>query len=105
MTSSLSGAVLFSLGFVLLGATTPGRAEPLRQTIVENGIRVIFEAERVAADGRSESFQEGDAVRFRFTMTDSSGKAPIRGANTRAWLDLRREGDVPAAKAAEIKAS
>src|SRR2546423_1278679 len=105
MTSPLSGAVLFSLGFVLLGATTPGRAEPLRQTIVENGIRVIFEAERVAADGRSESFQEGDAVRFRFTMTDSSGKAPIRGATTRAWLDLRREGDVPAAKAAETKAS
>lgn len=84
-----------------------GRApERFRQTITEKGIRVTFNATGVAApDSHGEAFQEGDAIRFRFTLTDPTGKVPIRGANARAWLSLRREGEIPAANAARVKAA
>jgi len=88
---------------VASGAADP---KPPRRTIVDKGIRVTFDATRVAApDARGESFQEGDAVRFRFTLTDPDGKVPIRGANARAWLSLRAEGEIPAANAATVKAA
>jgi YVTN family beta-propeller protein len=96
--------LLFSL--ICLAASGAADPEPPRHTIVDKGIRVTFDATRVAApDSRGESFQEGDAVRFRFTLTDPAGKVPIRGANTRAWLSLRADGEIPAANTPKIKAS
>ena len=98
--------MLIFLSLVSLSAVEPGEPAPFPQTIAVKGIRVTFEAELVAGpDARAASFQEGDAVRFRFTLTDAAGTAPIRGANTRAWLDMRRAGEIPAANASEVKAS
>jgi YVTN family beta-propeller protein len=106
MTSLLPGALLIFLSLASLSAAEPGGSAPFPQAIVEKGIRVTFEVERVAApDARGATFQEGDAVRFRFTLTDAAGTAPIRGVNTRAWMDSRRGGEIPAANAAEVKAS
>jgi YVTN family beta-propeller protein len=103
MISSWSRTMVILLGLGALAAAGP---EPIRGTLEDKGIRVAFEVARVAApDARGESFQEGDAVRFGFTITDSAGKAPIRGANARAWLSLRREGEIPAANAPKVKAS
>jgi len=106
MTPFLRGRlwVLFSL--IPLAASGAGDPEPPRHTIVDKGIRITFDATQVAAPAqRGESFQEGDAMRFRFTLTDPAGKVPIRGATTRAWLSLRREGEIPAANSPKIKAS
>jgi len=106
MTRFPSGRLLVLFSLAPLVASGTGDPEPLRRSIVDKGIRVTFDATRVAApDPRGESFQEGDAVRFRFTLTDPAGKVPIRGATTRAWLSLRREGEIPAANAPKIKAS
>ncbi|MEY2481907.1 MAG: hypothetical protein QOK24_435 [Verrucomicrobiota bacterium] len=94
------------LSLAPLAAADAGDTEPPPRTITDKGIRVTFDATRVAApDARGESFQEGDAVRFRFTLTDPNGKVPIRGATTRAWLSLRPEGEIPAATAANVKAA
>ncbi|HEV2840855.1 MAG TPA: YncE family protein [Chthoniobacterales bacterium] len=105
MTSFSSWALSLLVSFAPLaaGANDPG---PPRRTVIDKGIRVTFDATRVAApDARGESFQEGDAVRFRFTLTDPAEKVPIRGANARAWLSLRPEGEIPAANAATVKAA
>lgn len=105
--TSLSRSRLWVLcSLVPLVASGAGDPEPPRRTIVDKGIRVTFDAARVAApDARGDSFQEGDAVRFRFTLTDPDGKVPIRGANARAWLSLRPEGEIPAANAPTLKAA
>jgi YVTN family beta-propeller protein len=106
MTSLSPGKLLVLVSLIPLVVSGAGDPEPPRRTIVDKGIRVTFDAARVAApDARGESFQEGDAVRFRFTLTDPAGKVPIRGATTRAWLSLRREGEIPAANAPTIKAA
>ncbi len=106
MTPFSPGRLLVLVSLAPLVASGTGDPEPLRRTIVDKGIRVAFEATRVAApDPRGESFQEGDAVRFRFTLTDPDGKVSIRGASVRAWLSLRRDGEIPAANAPKIKAS
>ena len=106
MTSLLSGALLVLLNLAAPGATNVPNPEPLPRTIEEKGIRVTFETTRAGGpQAQGDSFQEGDAVRFRFTITDSTGKVPIRSANARAWLSLRREGEIPAANAAKVKAS
>jgi YVTN family beta-propeller protein len=106
MSTLASGTLLLLSGFVPLAAVGAADPEPPRRTFVDKGIRVTFDAERVApAEAHGESFQEGNAVRFRFTLTDPTGKVPIRGANARAWLSLRREGEIPAANAATVKAA
>lgn len=106
MTSFSPETLLLFLTLAPLAAAGAGDPEPPRRTNVEKGIRVTFDAARVAApDARGEAFQEGDAVRFRFALTDPAGKVPIRGATARAWLSLRREGEIPAANAPKIKAS
>jgi YVTN family beta-propeller protein len=106
MTSLLSGALLILLSVDSRAEANAANSEPVARTIIGKGIRVTFEATRVAGpDARDESFQEGDAVRFRFTLTDPDGKVPIRGANARAWLSLRSEGEIPAANAATVKAA
>src|SRR5438132_14046574 len=106
MTPFSPGRLLVLFSLTSLVATVAGDPEPPRRTIVDKGMRVTFEAERVAPpDARGESFQEGDAVRFRFTITDPAGKVPIRGATARAWLSLRREGEIPAANAPKVKVS
>jgi YVTN family beta-propeller protein len=106
MSSFASGALLLLSGLVPLAAAGAAAPEPPRRTFVDKGIRVTFDAERVAPPGApGESFQEGNEVRFRFTLTDPAGTVPIRGANARAWLSLRREGEIPAANAATVKAA
>lgn len=106
MTSLFPSRLLVLCSLAPLVASAAGDKEPPRRTIVDKGIRVTFDATRVAApDARGDSFQEGDAVRFRFTLTDPDGKVPIRGANTRAWLSLRPEGEIPAANSPTIKAA
>jgi len=106
MTSFYPGRLLVFFSLVPLAASGARDPEPPRRTIEEKGIRVTFDATCVAGpDARDDSFQEGDAVRFRFTITDSTGKVPIRGATARAWLSLRREGEIPAANAATVKAA
>ncbi len=106
MTSFWPGATVLFLVFASLSAAEPGGSNTVRQVYADKGIQVVFEA---APEGISKNsgkpFQEGDSVRFRFTATDSSGKAPLRGANMRAWLDLRRAGEIPAANAAGVKAA
>ena len=104
MTSSSFWALSLLVSFAPLAAGA-GDPEPPRRTTIDKGIRVTFDATPVAPDARGESFQEGDAVRFRFTLTDPAGKVPIRGANARAWLSLRAEGEIPAANAATVKAA
>ena len=97
--SLLSRPLLILLSLASPFVANAANPEPLPRTIEEKGIRVTFEAARVAGgEVRGDPFQEGDAVRFRFTLTDPAGKVPIRGANARAWLSLRREGEIPAAK-------
>lgn len=104
LISLLPGALFIPLAFP--AATNVPNREPPRRTIETKGIRVTFDATGVAGpDARADSFQEGDAVRFRFTLTDPTGKVPIRGATARAWLSLRREGEIPAANAATVKAA
>ncbi len=106
MTSFSRGTLLVLLSLAPLLASGAGDPAPPRRTIVDKGIRVTFDVARVAVpDARGESFQEGDAVRFRFTLTDPAGKVPIRGATARAWLSLRREGEIPAANAPNVKAA
>ena len=106
MTSFYPGRLLVFFSLVSLAASGAGDPEPPRRTIEEKGVRVTFDATGVAGpDARNDSFKEGDAVRFRFTITDSTGKVPIQGATARAWLSLRREGEIPAANAPKVKAS
>jgi YVTN family beta-propeller protein len=106
MTSRSPRTLVVLLTLVPLAAPRAGDPEPPRRTIEGKGIRVTFDVARVAPpDARGESFQEGDAVRFRFTLTDPAGKVPIRGATARAWLSLRRDGEIPAANAPKVKAS
>jgi YVTN family beta-propeller protein len=106
MTSLFSGALWVLLNLASPAATNAANPEQPRRTIEEKGIRVTFETTRAGGPhAQGDSFQEGDAVRFRFTITDSTGKVPIRSANARAWLSLRREGEIPAANAAKVKAS
>ncbi|HWM25208.1 MAG TPA: hypothetical protein VNP98_10315 [Chthoniobacterales bacterium] len=106
MTSFSSATLAVLFGLAPLAASGAGDPAPPRRTFVDKGIRVTFDVARVAVpDARGESFQEGDAVRFRFTLTDPAGKVPIRGATARAWLSLRREGEIPAANAPNVKAA
>jgi YVTN family beta-propeller protein len=106
MTSLSLGKLLVFVSLFPLSVSRAGDPEPARGTIVDKGIRVTFDAARVAApDARGESFQEGDSVRFRFTLTDPAGKVPIGGATVRAWLSLRSEGEIPAANAPTMKAA
>lgn len=106
MTLFSPRALLLFFTLAPLAASGADEPEPPRRTIVDKGIRITFDAARVAApDARGESFQEGDAVRFRFTLTDPAGKVPIRGATARAWLSMRRQGEIPAANAATVKAA
>jgi YVTN family beta-propeller protein len=105
MTSFFPRALLVFFSLAPVVALLAGD-EPPRRTIEQKGIRVTFDAAGVSLpDAPGESFQEGDAVRFRFTLTDRDGKVPIRGATARAWLSLRREGEIPAANAPNVKAA
>jgi len=105
MTSFFPRTLLVFFSLAPLIALTAGDETP-RRTIEQKGIRVTFDAARVAVpDARGEPFQEADAVHFRFTLTDPAGKVPIRGATARAWLSLRREGEIPAANAPNVKAA
>ena len=79
--------------------------EPHRQTVERNGIRINFEVAHLGDPTvQRNSFQEGDAVLFRFTINDTATNGPIRGVFPSAWLDLRRNDETPAANGCEIKA-
>ncbi len=76
-----------------------------RQTVVKNGIRINFEVAHLGAPTeKRKSFVEGDPVLFRFSVNDTATNAPIQGVFPAAWLDLRRNDEIPGANACEIKA-
>ena len=77
--------------------------KPYRQTIEKNGIRINFEVVHIGVlDGQP--FREGDPVLFRFAINDTTTNAPISGVFPAAWLDLRRNDEIPAANSCEVKA-
>jgi YVTN family beta-propeller protein len=78
---------------------------PYRRTIEKNGIRINFEVAHIGVpDGGRASFQEDDLVLFRFAISDTTANAPIAGVFPAAWLDLRRNDEIPAANSCEVKA-
>jgi YVTN family beta-propeller protein len=105
---------LVMLAFVACGicravAAKGGEADsplkPYRQTIEKNGIRINFEVAHIGVlDGHGEPFREGDPVLFRFAISDTTTNAPIAGVFPAAWLDLRRNDEIPAANSCEVKA-
>jgi YVTN family beta-propeller protein len=87
------------------GSEPESPLKPYRQTIEKNGIRISFEVAHVGIlSGRGESFREGDPVLFRFAISDTTTNAPIPGVFPAAWLDLRRNDEIPVANSCEVKA-
>jgi YVTN family beta-propeller protein len=78
--------------------------EPYRQSVQQNGISINFEIAHmgVPAEARK-SFQEGDPVLIRFAVADSVTNGPVQGVYPAAWLDLRRNDEIPAADSCEVK--
>ena len=87
------------------GSEPDSASKPYRQTIEKNGIRINFEIAHIGVlDGHGEPFREGDPVLFRFAISDTTTNAPIPGVFPAAWLDLRRNDEIPAANSCEVKA-
>jgi YVTN family beta-propeller protein len=105
MVLIISACAGFSSAIAVKGSDPGATLEPYRQTIERNGIRINFEVAHIGvpAGGRA-SFQQGDPVLFRFTINDTTTNAPIQGVFPAAWLDLRRNDEIPAANSCEIKA-
>ncbi|MBL8298087.1 MAG: YncE family protein [Rhodanobacteraceae bacterium] len=77
---------LFALA--LLPAGVAQAAPP--QQVLDQGIRVTFDAQAGA--------QPGDATAFRFGLIDSTSGRPLSGLRPAAWLGLRRDPSKPAAE-------
>src|ERR1700730_3670183 len=87
------------------GGEPDSAPKPYRQTIEKNGIRINFEVAHLGVlDGHGEPYREGDPVLFRFGINDTTTNAPIPGVFPAAWLDLRRNDEIPAANSCEVKA-
>jgi YVTN family beta-propeller protein len=101
----LAMAIFTGIGAPVVEAGSKGSArEPYRQTIEKNGIRIDFEVAHIGNLAKQrKSFQEGDPVLFRFAINETSTNAPIQGVSPAAWLDLRRNDEIPAADSCEVK--
>ena len=106
LTSSAVAIFACICGVPIGEAGAPGPTlQPYRQTVEKNGIRLDFEVAPIGAStDQRKSFQEGDPVSFRFAINDTTTNAPIRNVSPAAWLDLRRNDEIPAANSCEIKA-
>jgi YVTN family beta-propeller protein len=99
------GACGFCGAVAAKGGEPDSALKPYRQTIEKNGIRINFEVTHIGVlDGGRASFQEDDLVLFRFAISDTTANAPIAGVFPAAWLDLRRNDEIPAANSCEVKA-
>jgi YVTN family beta-propeller protein len=70
----------------------PSVHAPAATRWVSGGIAVDFSLEPLAppvpaAPGAPVIFHAGDAVRFRFTVTDTAGRTPLAGLAPGAWVD------------------
>jgi YVTN family beta-propeller protein len=71
----------------------PSNSEPpagaYHRHAAQNGISISLDVEQVVpSNSPNAHFQEGDDVRFKFTIADSTSGSPLRGAVPAAWLDL-----------------
>ena len=101
----VSAFAAFAGSWASAAADSARTPEPYRQTVERNGIKINFEVAHTGASPEQRgSFQEGDPVVFRFAIRDTTTSAPIQGGAPAAWLDLRRDDEIPAANACEVKA-
>ena len=94
--------LLAVLAALLLSAAT--QAKPLlEQRIEHEGIVVDLEIERVDEKDASTPLREGDDVRVRFQITDTTSQAPMSGLYPAAWMDRILDPDDPL-ESDEVKA-
>ena len=85
-------------------STQPQFPAIFRQSVTRDGIAVEFSIQHVdPAKVRFEELQEGDDVRIRFRITDTTGGKPVRNVNPAAWLDLMSKNDIRGVKSCEQK--
>lgn len=113
-TEPLTRVACLGLFALLLGAAggsaaapaVPAASSELRQTMEEGGIRVTLEIEPAGpAPGLPAACQEGDPVRIRFSIGDTTSHSPLPGASPLAWMARRRPDEVPAANTDAAKVS
>lgn len=74
-------------------ATNSNESEPFKKKMTQGGIAIEFSMKPTDADKRPVGkFQEGDDVRFRFSITDTATGTSVAGANPAAWMVLRSAG-------------
>jgi YVTN family beta-propeller protein len=94
------------LGAVKTAAETPElRARKIsEQSVTHEGIAVEFSVQHVdPAKFQANELQEGDDVRIRFQVADTTTGKPVRNLNPAAWVDLVRPEDIRTAKTCEQK--
>lgn len=84
--------VLSLLPFAVHAAATPqgGDDDSAGRKIVREGIAIELELESLAAEtGSDEPLREGETVKFRFRITDTTTGTPLGGVYPAAWMDLK----------------
>lgn len=76
--------VLNALVCLMLTATAPTEAGT-RQQVEMGGVGIDFRIEPLQTGG---AVREGQQVRFRFTLTDTTTGIPLAGISPAAWMDL-----------------
>lgn len=80
---ALAAALAFA---VLPAAASVPSAEPVAQPPAEKeGVQIQFQMERL--EGENGPLREGDQVRVRFHITDTTSEAPLSGLYPAAWMD------------------
>lgn len=78
---------------LLLSAAVLGQP-PSSQKIEREGIAVEFEMENLDEAKQAKGlFQEGDAVRIRFRISDTATETPLSAVYPGGWMDLLPEGE------------
>ncbi len=75
------------------------------ERISREGIAVEFSLQQLApAKFQARELQEGDDVRVRFQITDTTSGKPVRSLNPAAWMDLVPPNEIKGARTCEQKA-
>lgn len=83
-----AGLPAFLFLFGLLGSPGGLVAQGLPQRAIKDGIQVEFDLEHLAPGLPSQTFQEGENVRFTFRISDTATGMPVSGAYPAAWMQL-----------------
>ena len=92
MTKSIWSAAFLLVSGSLIHSQIP--ADGSRRKIEQDGLAISFSVGKAKSSNPPAPLKQGDAVEFRFAITDTANGKPIASGRPAAWMDMVRAGEV-----------